>query len=110
MTGSITPVPFPSIEEEWTNRPDADEVRLTVAGIVAAAAPAGGLTEVQRAVFNAHVVSMTEHPVDVTSVTPIGPEEFAEGLRYRNRAFRERMVQIMLLGEMLLVPIPREVS
>jgi hypothetical protein len=65
---------------------------------------------VQRAVFNAHVVSMTEHPVDVTSVTPIGPEEFADGLRYRNEAFRERMVQIMLLGEMLLVPIPHDVS
>ncbi len=110
MTASITPVPFPSPDEEWTHRPDADEVRLTVAGIVAAAAPADGLTEVQRAVFNAHVVSMTEHPVDVTTVTPIGPQEFAEGLRYRNQQFRERMVQIMLLGEMLLVPIPREVS
>jgi hypothetical protein len=53
---------------------------------------------------------MTEHPVDVTTVPPLGPEEFAEALRYRNQAFRERMVQIMLLGEMLLVPIPREVS
>lgn len=110
MTGSITPVPFPSPDEEWTHRPRADEVRLTVAGITAAATPPGGLTDVQRAVLNAHVASMTEHPVDVTSVAPVGPEEFAEGLRYRNRAFRERMVQIMLLAEMLLVPIPREVS
>jgi hypothetical protein len=110
MTGPITPVPFPSAEEEWTHRPDADEVRLTVAGIVAAAAPDDGLTEVQRAVFNAHVASMTEHPVDVTTVAPIGPQEFAEGMRFRNQQFRERMVQIMLLGEMLLVPIPREVS
>jgi hypothetical protein len=110
MTSPITPVPFPSPQEEWTHRPDADEVRLTVAGITAAVTPPDGLTEVQRAVLNAHVVSMTEHPVEITSVPPLGPEEFAEGLRYRNRAFRERMVQIMLLGEMLLVPIPREVS
>jgi len=110
MTSPITPVPFPSPEEEWTNRPDADEVRLTVAGITSAVTLPDGLTEVQRAVLNAHVVSMTDHPIDVTSVAPIGPEEFADGLRYRNRAFRERMVQIMLLGEMLLVPIPREVS
>jgi hypothetical protein len=43
-------------------------------------------------------------------VAPLGPEQFAEALRHRNQAFRERMVQIMLLGEMLLVPIPREVS
>jgi hypothetical protein len=110
MTSPITPVPFPSPEEEWTHRPDADEVRITVAGITAAVTPADGLTEVQRAVLNAHVVSMTEHPVDVTSVPPLGPEEFAEALRHRNQAFRERMVQIMLLGEMLLVPIPRDVS
>jgi hypothetical protein len=110
MTSEIKAVPFPSPEEEWTHRPDADEVRLTVAGITAAAMPAGGLTEVQRAVLNAHVASMTEHPIEVTSVAPLDPQEFAEGLRYRNRAFRERMVQVMLLGEMLLVPIPREVS
>jgi hypothetical protein len=110
VTSSITPVQFPSPEEEWTHRPDADEVRHTVAGIVAAATPPGGLTDVQRAVLDAHVASMTEHPVEVTSVAPMGPEEFAEGLRYRNRAFRERMVQVMLLAEMLLVPIPREVS
>ena len=110
MTSAITPVPFPSPEEEWTNRPDADEVRVTVAAITAAVTPPDGLTEVQRAVLNAHVASMTEHPVDVTTVPPLGPEEFAEALRYRNQAFRERMVQIMLLGEMLLVPIPPEVS
>jgi hypothetical protein len=110
VTSSITPVPFPSPDEEWLNKPTADEVRLTVSGVVSAAAPPGGLTEVQRAVLNAHVASMTEHPVDVTSVPAIGPKEFAEGLRYRNEAFRERMVQIMLLAEMLLVPIPREVS
>ena len=110
MTSDIQAVPFPSSEEEWTHRPDAAEVRLTVAGITAAVTPPDGLTEVQRAVFNAHVASMTEHPIDVTSVPPLGPEEFAEALRYRNQAFRERMVQIMLLGEMLLVPIPREVS
>jgi hypothetical protein len=110
MSAPITPVPFPSREEEWTEKPDADEVRLTVAGITAAVTPPGGLTEVQHAVLNAHVTSMTDFPIEVTSVEPLGPEEFAEGLRYRNQAFRERMVQIMLLGEMLLVPIPREVS
>jgi len=110
MTSPITPVPFPSPEVEWTHRPDADEVRVTVAGITAAVTPVDGLTEVQRAVLNAHVVSMTEHPVDVTSVPPLGPQEFAEAMRHRNQAFRERMVQIMLLGEMLLVPIPRDVS
>ena len=50
---------------------------------------------------------MTEHPVDVTTVPPLGAEEFAEALRYRNQAFRERMVQIMLLGEMARPDPPR---
>jgi len=110
MTSSITPVPFPSRDEEWSKKPDADEVRLTVAGITGAVTPPGGMTQVQRAVLNAHVASMTDFPLEVTSVEPISPEAFADGLRYRNRAFRERMVQIMLLAEMLLVPIPREVT
>jgi hypothetical protein len=110
MTDPIVPVPFPSTEEEWTNPPDADEVRITVAGITTAVTPSGGLTEIQRAVLNAHVRSMTDFPVDVTSVEPLGPDGFAEAMRYRSRAFRERMVQVMLLAEMLLVPIPSEVS
>ncbi len=110
VTSSITPVPLPSPDEELRERPSRAEVELTVAGVVGAATPPGGLTTVQVAVLNAHVASMTDYPVDVTSVTPIGPQEFAGGLRMRNQAFRERMVQVMLLAEMLLVPIPPEVS
>ena len=106
----MTPYPFPSAEEEWTNKPEADEIRGTVAGILGAVAPSTGLTEVQRAVLNAHLVSMTDYPVEVSTLTPTSPQEFADTLRYRNRAFRERMVQIMLLSTMLLVPIPRDVS
>jgi hypothetical protein len=110
VSDPITPVPFPSPRQELSTKPTADEVRLTAAGIVGAVTPPDGLTDVQVAVLNAHVASMTDHPVDVTSVTPIGPRDFAEGLRYRTKDFRERMVQIMLLAEMLLVPIPPAVS
>jgi hypothetical protein len=108
--GRITPVPLPSPDEELRVRPSPDEVALTAAGIVGAVTPPGGLTTVQRAVLNAHVESMTGVALDVAEVTPIGPEEFAEGMRLRNEAFRTRMVQVMLLAEMLLVPIPAEVS
>jgi hypothetical protein len=110
MSASITPVPLPAPGEEISVRPWAEEVALTAAGIVGAVTPPGGLTEVQRAVLNAHVAAMTDFPVDVTEIAPIGPQEFAEGMRGRNAAYRTRMVQVMLLGEMLLVPIPREVS
>ena len=75
-----------------------------------AVTPADGLTEVQRAVLNAHVVSMTGIRSTSRESSPSGRRSSPSGLRYRNQAFRTRMVQIMLLGEMLLVPIPPEVS
>ena len=75
-----------------------------------AAAPASGLTTVQRAVLNALTESMTGVVVDVAEVEPLGAEAFAEALRFRNEAFRTRMVQAMLLAEMLLVPIPADVT
>ena len=43
-------------------------------------APDGGLTAVQRAVINAHVDSMTGFAVDVATIEPLGPAEFAESI------------------------------
>jgi hypothetical protein len=106
----ITPVPFPSVDEELRVRPSPEEVALTAAGVLGAVTPAGGLTDVQRVVLDAHVKAMTGVALDMTQIEPIGPREFAEGLRLRNAEFRTRMVQVMLLAEMLLVPIPRDVS
>ena len=75
-----------------------------------AAAPADGLTPVQRAVLNSLVESMTGVAVEVADAEPLSAQEFAEALRDRNAGFRARMVQSMLLAEMLLVPIPPEVT
>jgi hypothetical protein len=75
-----------------------------------APAPDGGLTRVQRAVINALIDSMTGVQLDVATLEPLGPQEFAESIRNRDLAFRRRMVQSMLLNEMLLVPIPPEVT
>jgi hypothetical protein len=110
VTADIIPVPLPAPDEELRARPSPEEVAHTAAGIVGAVTPPGGLTAVQRAVLNAHVEAMTGVAIDMTTVVPIGPEDFAQGLRLRNEAFRVRMVQVMLLAEMLLVPIPLEVS
>lgn len=106
----ITPVPFPLEGDALLVPPDAAEVDLIARAFATAPAPPDGLTEVQRAVLNALVESMTGQSVDVATVDPIGPAEFAEALRPRTRAFRTRMVQTMLLAEMLLVPLPAEVT
>ena len=111
MTSPITPAPFPSVEEEWTHRPDADEVRLTAAGIVGAVTPPDGLTEVQRAVLNAHVVSMTEHPVDVDDrARRSGPKSSPRRCATATRRSASAWCRSCCSAEMLLVPIPHEVS
>jgi hypothetical protein len=53
---------------------------------------------------------MTGISVDLANLEPLGPVEFAEAMRFRNREFRTRMVQLMLLAELLLVPLPEGVS
>jgi hypothetical protein len=110
VSPAIVPVPLPSPDEELRVRPWPEEVALTASAVVGAVTPQGGLTVVQRAVLNAHVEAMTGVAIDVDDLTPVGPEEFAEGMRLRNAAYRTRMVQVMLLAEMLLVPIPPDVS
>lgn len=110
MVDQIVPVPFPSDDDVHLVPPQPDEVLVAARAMATAAAPADGLTEVQRAVLEAKIESMTGTAVDLATYEPLGPREFAEAMARRDLAFRERMVQGMLLAEMLLVPIPREVS
>jgi hypothetical protein len=111
MTTPITPVPLPANAAETNSQPpERAEVELMARAFASAARPESGITPVQRAVLNAVVESMTGVEVDVAEFEPLGPEDFAEAMRHRNRAFRTRMVQSMLLAEMLLVPIPPAVT
>jgi hypothetical protein len=103
-------VPLPDENTVNLVPPDARETELLARAVSTAAAGPGGITEVQRAVVNATVESMSGYVLDVATLPPLGPEEFAEVMRRRNRAFRERMVQVMLLLELLLVPLPPEVT
>src|SRR4051794_20385032 len=110
MSASPRSVPLPSADEANRQPPGRDEVLVMARAFATASAPVGGLTQVQRAVLNALTESMTGVAVDVAEVEPIGPEAFGDALRLREERFRVRMVQAMLLAEMLLVPIPAEVT
>jgi hypothetical protein len=103
-------VPLPDEHTVNLVPPTLDEIHLMIRGVATAAAAPGGLTEVQRAVVNATVEAMSGYEVDVTGMDPLGPDEFAAAMARRNLQFRERMVQLMLLLEMLLVPLPPEVT
>jgi hypothetical protein len=108
-----TAIPFPTPDVENRQPPVREEVELVTRGVATAVSPTGtpdGLTPVQRAVLNALVESMTGIVVDAGECEPLGPEAFAEVLRLRSAEFRIRMVQMMLLAELLLVPLPVDVT
>jgi hypothetical protein len=104
------PVPLPSAEAVLEQPPDAAEARHIAGGIAAAVAPPAGLTHLQRVLIEALTESMTGFVVPVVAVPKPGPAQFAHGLARRDELFRARMVQFMLLGEMVLVPLPPEVA
>ena len=103
--------PAPGPDEVLLVPPTADEVHVIAGAAIWRATPADGLTATgQRAVLRAVTESMTGFAVDVEACAAVSADEFGEAMRFRNAAFRTRMVQLMLLGEMLLVPLPPEVT
>ncbi len=103
-------VPFPTEATVDLALPSAEGVLLITRGLATGAAGPNGLTDTQRAVLNALTTSMTGITVDVANVEPLGPDELADALRFRNHEFRTRIIQVMLLAELLLVPLPPEVT
>ncbi|MEV0292912.1 hypothetical protein [Nocardia sp. NPDC050710] len=90
--------------------PDADEVTLLARGVVAAARGADGLTPLQQLLIPSLFLSMTGHRVDLEALAPIDAAAFADGLARRNRIFRERIVQTMLLAALVVRPLPPAVA
>ena len=104
------PVPLPPDDDVLLQPPDAAEVAVLARGVAGAIAPSDGLTELQRVLMHAVFESMTGFPVELGEVDPLGPEDFAKSLARRNEIFRTRIVQVMLLGSLILVPLPEEVA
>ncbi|MGW5228466.1 hypothetical protein ACWEP5_26440 [Nocardia niigatensis] len=98
------------MDEVLLTPPDAAEVRFLARGVVSAAAGEAGLTPLQELLVPALFLSMTGHPVELAEVGPIGAAEFAAGMVRRNRVFRERIVQTMLLAALVVRPLPTDVA
>ncbi len=104
------PVPFPAPAELREGPPDAAEARTIVGGIAGAVAPGGGeLTSLQRLLLEALSESMTGFVAPAQHVPRLGPPEFARAMATRDEGFRQRMLQFMLLGALVLVPLPADV-
>ena len=101
----MQPQPGPGVEEH-----DFDEVVLIARGIATAVAPPEGLTDFQAALLEAIASSLTGFEVDYTALEPLPPEELAVVLADHDLEFRQRIVHHMVLGELVLRPIPTEVA
>ena len=103
------PVPLPTDDQALRVPPDAAEVAVLGRGVLAAVTPPGARTALQEVLIGAMFEAMTGHPVDL-GAEPLEPEAFAEALARRDEAFRTRIVQVMLLGAMVLTPLPEAVA
>jgi hypothetical protein len=103
-------VPLPGPGEVLLERPTAEEAEAIAVGLASAAAPPGGLTEVQRVLLEATCSALTDHPIDLSAYDPVTPAEFGALLARRDLGFRTRGVQMMLLAAMVLRPLPPEVA
>lgn len=97
------PVPLPTTEVNL-HPPDHDEVVITARACVSALRGDGELQDLQRYILCAHIESMCGVHLEVDSLEHLGPEDFAEAMRYREEGFRIRMVQTMLLGAFVASP------
>ena len=104
------PVALPEPDDLLLDPPDADEVALTARGVASVAAPASGLTPLQRVLLEALFPAMTGHAVDLHAYAELSTPELGAGLRRRNLAYRNRIVQVAILCALTLRPLPGDVA
>jgi hypothetical protein len=85
---------------------DVEEVTLVARGIATAVAPESGLIDVQAELLEAIASALTGISVDYRALEPLGPQEFADVLAASDSGYRRRIVHHMVLGELVLRPIP----
>ena len=89
---------------------DVAEVHLVARGIATAVACPDGLTDVQADLLEAIASALTGVDVDYRSLEPLGRDELAAVLADKDLDYRQRIVHHMVLGELVLRPIPTEVA
>jgi hypothetical protein len=88
------------------NDHDVEAVTLVARGIATAVAPETGLTDVQAELLEAVTNALTGVSVDYQALAPLSREDFAASLSGRDPDYRQRIVHHMVLGELVLRPIP----
>jgi hypothetical protein len=89
---------------------DPNEVWCVSRGIATAVAPDDGLTDTQVLLMGAITKALTDFDIPYRELDPLSPEELAEVLADRDLGYRRRIVHHMVLGELVLKPLPTEVA
>jgi hypothetical protein len=97
----MDPYPEPGVDDH-----DREEVTRVARGIATAIAPVTGLTNLQAELLGAIASALTGISVDYRTLEPLDPDEFADVLKGRDLGYRQRIVHHMVLGELVLRPIP----
>lgn len=101
-----TPLPAPGAER--LGPPDRAEAQACLDAVMTAIAAPDGPTELQRTLIEAAFASLTGH--ELVQRAAVAPSELAEVLADRNEAFRTRILQTMVLGALVLRPLPEQVA
>ena len=91
-------------------QPSVDEIRSVARGIATAVSPAGGLEPVQASLLGAITEALGGVQVDFHDLEPMSPDELSAVLEGRDVESRRRIVHQMVLGELILKPLPPEVA
>jgi len=86
------------------------EIKIVARGIASAVAPESGVQPVQSSLLGAITEALMDVEIDYQDLEPLGPEELAAELSGFDEHQRHRVVHFMVLGELILRPIPPEVA
>lgn len=87
-----------------------DEAVLIARGVASAVASGGALDGVQISLLTEVTDALLDVRVDFSTLEPLGADALAELLAGQPDEFRRRVVHQMVLGELILRPIPPEVA
>ena len=87
-----------------------EDATLIARGIASAVKPDTGFEQIQISLMRAVIEALLDIQVDLDSLDPLDADELATALSDRSDEFRRRVVHQMVLGELVLRPIPPMVA
>lgn len=103
-----TPLPAPGAAR--LGPPDRAEAQACLDAVLTAVDPGDGPTELQQLLIEAAFSAMTGHDLTRADGSTVDPDDLGGVLADRDAAFRTRILQMMILGALVLRPLPTTVA